>query len=233
MTLRFVSALAGAWLAAFLGGCASTPPQQPIALAALKAAPEGGRIGVAMAPLPKVDTSMPGAGCLLCLAAAAMANGAVTSYSHTLPYEDLPKVKEEIAERLRKKGADVIVIAEELKVESLPDTGSRGPDISPKNFATVKAKYGIERLVFIEIGTLGFERTYSGYVPTSDQKAVLRGRGYMVNLNSNAYEWYLPINLVRSSEGPWDESPKFPGLTNAYFQVVELGRDAFLQPFSR
>jgi hypothetical protein len=42
----------------------------------------------------------------------------------------------------------------------------------------------------------------------------------------------MPVELAKGSDGPWDESPSFPGLTNAYFQVLEMGKDAFLKPFN-
>lgn len=220
-------------LAALLGGCASTPPQMPIALSSQAVATGSGRIGVAMKQLPPVDTSLPGAGCLLCLAAASIANGQVTSFAKKLPYEELPKLKQDVAALLRKKGADVVVIEEDLKIDALPKTGSKVPNVSPIDFASLKTKYAIDRLLVLEVDLLGFERTYSAYIPTSDPKAVLRGRGYLVNLASNTYEWYLPVTIFRSSEGPWDEPPKFPGLSNAYFQTLELGRDTFLQPFGK
>jgi hypothetical protein len=184
-----------------------------------------------MTPLPKVDTSLPGAGCLLCLAAAAVANNQVTAFAQKLPYEELPQLKAEIAALLRKRGVEVVVIEEAVQINALPTTGNKVPNVSSTDFASLKQKYSLDRLIVLEIGFLGFERTYQAYVPTSDPRAVFRGRGYMVNLASNAYEWYLPVSIVRSSDGKWDEPPKFPGLSNAYFQTVELGRDAFLQPF--
>jgi len=222
-----------ALLGALLGGCASTPPQMPISLSAQAVGAGTGRIGVVMKKLPVVDTSLPGAGCLLCLAAASVANSQVTTFAKKLPYEELPKLKEDVAALLRKRGADVVVIAEDVNIDALPTTGSKLPNVSTRDFVSLKTKYSIDRLLVLEIDLLGFERTYSSYVPTSDPKAVLRGRGYMVNLASNAYEWYLPVSIIRSSDGPWDEPPKFPGLSNAYFQTVELGRDAFLQPFGK
>ena len=229
--MRFAPLLA--MLAALLGGCASTPPQVPISLSSQAVASGNGRIGVVMKKLPAVDTSLPGAGCLLCLAAASIANAQVTTFAKTLPYEDLPRLKQDIAALLRKKGADVVVIEEDLKIDALPKTGSKAAGFATVEFASFKAKYAIDRLLVLEIDLLGFERTYSAYIPTSDPKAVLRGRGYLVNLASNAYEWYLPVTITRSSDGPWDEPPKFPGLSNAYFQTVELGRDTFLQPFGK
>jgi hypothetical protein len=33
---------------------------------------------------------------------------------------------------------------------------------------------------------------------------------------------------MKSAESTWDEAPTFPGLTNAYYQALELAKDAFL-----
>ena len=230
-----VARWAGAWalLGALLGGCASTPPQMPVALSPQAVAAGGGRIGVTMTTLPKVDTSFPGAVCLLCLAAASVANGDVTTFAKTLPHEDLPKLAQAVAARLQRKGADVVLLEGDLKLDKLPPTGSKVPNATTVDFTSLKSKYGIDRLLVIEIRLLGFERTYAAYVPTSDPKAVFRGRGYIVDLASNTYVWYMPVSILRSSDGPWDEPPKFPGLSNAYFQTIELGRDAFLEPFDK
>ena len=51
----------------------------------------------------------------------------------------------------------------------------------------------------------------------------------MVNLKTNAYEWYSPIDINKAA-AMWDQPPKFPDLTNAYFQAIELGKDAVLKP---
>jgi len=218
-------------LAIFVSGCAS-PPQQAVQLDKTTIGPKAGRIGVAMAPLPKVDTDFPGAGCLLCLAAASVANSSLTTHARTLPYEELPKLKSDVAELLRKKGNEVTVITEDLNVAALPDAGAKGPNIARKDFSALRQKYNVDKLLVIEINALGFVRPYSAYIPTSDPKGVLRGTGYIVNLNSNAYEWYLPVSIAKSADKAWDEPPKFPGLTNAYFQTLELGKDSFSQPFA-
>lgn len=219
--------------AALLSGCASRP-QTPIAMSADAVAGNKGRIGVAMTALPKVDTHFPGASCLLCMAAASVANSSLTTHTQTLPHEELPKLKTEIAELLRKKGADVVVIPEPLMVDSLPEfSGTKSPNITGKDFASLRQKYQIEKIVVIDITMLGMLRPYSAYVPASDPKGVLQGTGYLVNLTNNMYEWFLPVNITKSADKTWDEPPKFPGLTNAYFQSIELGKDSFLGPFSK
>jgi len=229
MNMRAGLALAA--ISIFVAGCA-TKPQAPISFSQSTLGTGAGRIGVAMAPLPKVDTHLVGAGCLLCMAAASIANSSLTTHTQTLPYEDLPKLKDRIADLARRKGADVTVIAEALDFSALPDFPTPGPNVASKDFTSLQKKYGIGKLLVIEISTLGMWRTYSAYFPTSDPKAVLLGRGYVVNLSSNMYEWYMPVSVFRSAEGAWDEPPKFPGLTNAYFQTLEIGKDTFVNPLT-
>lgn len=217
-------------LAGLLSGCA-TPPQNPVSLNAAALSTPNARVGVAMTALPKVDTSFPGAGCLLCLAAASMANSSLTTHANTLPPEDLPKLKELLAEQLGKRGTQAKVIDEPLKIDDLPNASAQGPNLARKDFSALARKHEVDKLLVVSLNLIGFERTYSAYIPTGDPKAVVRGTAFLVDLKTNAYEWYQPVNVVRASDGPWDEPAKFPGLTNAYFQAVELGKDEILKPF--
>jgi hypothetical protein len=217
---------------ALLTGCV-TAPQKNVGLSSSALAANNGRVGVAMVALPKVDTQWPGAACLLCYAFASASNSQLTSHTNTLSYEDLPQLKNELAELIRKKGVDVIVIPEDIDLKALPDNVATGVDISKKDFSSLGKKYGIDRLLVVEISSLGMVRTYSSYVPTSDPKGTLKGKGYLVNLKTNSFDWYLPVDVDKSSEGKWDEPPKYPGLTNAYFQALEIGKDKFREPFAK
>lgn len=228
MNARIGFALAA--LAVFLNGCAS-PPQQSVFLSQNALGSQAGRVGVAMTALPKVDTHLRGAGCLLCMAAAAVANSSLTSHAQTLPHEDLSKLKNDVAELLRKKGTAVTVVDEHIDLDQLADYAIKGPNVANKDFTLLRQKYNVDKLLVIDITALGFVRPYSAYIPTGDPKGMLEGKGYIVNLKSNAYEWYVPVSIVRSADGKWDEPPKFPGLTNAYFQTLELGKDVLLKPF--
>jgi len=190
------------------------------------------RVGVAMTALPKHTTQVPGAGCLLCLAAAAGANSDLSAYSKTLSNENLPKLKEDIAELLKKNGIDTVVIPDEIQLSDLPKHKTKGVNIAVKNFSSLRQKYGIDKLLLIDITALGFMRTYSAYFPTSDPNAFFAGTGYIVDLNSNVYEWYQPMAITKSAEAEWKEPPSYPGLTNAYFQALEMGRDELLRPFN-
>jgi len=217
-----------------VSGCV-TPPQTAVYLDQNSLASQSGRLGIAMTTLPKVDIHLPGTGvgCLLCMAAASISNSTLTAHVRTLPYEDLPNIKEYIAASLRKKGADVTVIEEDLDMEKLSEASAKGPDIARKNFSPLRQKYNIDRLLVIDIDTLGVSRTYSAYFSIGDPQVVLQGTGYIVNLKDNTYEWYLPVNIFRSSDGDWNEPPHFPRLTNAYLQALETGKGSFTRPFAK
>lgn len=214
-----------------VAGCA-TKPQQPIGLAGDAVGPGSGRIGVAMTALPKQDTQVPGAGCLLCLGAAIAANSTLTTHARTLPYEDLPDLKTVVASQLRKRGADVKVIEGSIDIDELSSFSGADSNAAKKDFSPLAKKYGIDRIVILEIDAIGFIRTYSAYVPTSDPKAYLKGSAYMIDLKTNNYAWFNPVVITKSAEGKWDEPPSFPGLTNAYFQAIELGKDALVRPLT-
>lgn len=191
------------------------------------------KIGIAMTQLPKVEMQFPGAGCLLCLAAASATNSSLSRYAESLPQTDVLSVKEALAKTLRSNGAEVVVIDEEIALKSLPDAKSKGEGMAPKDFSSFKQKYNLDKLLVIEVQALGISRDYSSYIPTGDPKSQFIGKGYLVNLATNAYEWYQPIRETKSSDDKWDEPPNYPGLTNAYFQTIELAKDDLIKAFVR
>ncbi len=227
--MRWNLMAATAVLGIFLSGCAMKP-QQPVPLNQDALSSKGARVGVAMSALPKVDTYFPGAACLLCYAFASASNSSLTKHTETLAHDDLGALKEDVAATLRKKNVEVVVIKEPIDLKSLPDIRTEVTTAARKDFASLRSKHGVDKLLVIDMPLVGYVRTYSSYVPTSDPKAVVNGAVYLVDLKTNTYNWYLPIDISRSAGLKWDEPPKFPGLTNAYFQAVEASRDSVLKP---
>lgn len=236
MLLSFRSIVVVAAMAALLGGCA-TPPQRSIELSTNYFSSEktkAGKVGVVMAELPKPDTAFPGAGCLLCIAVANGTHSALNSEVQTFSTAELKPLPSDMVALLKKQGLDAILIDEPLKIGDLPNLGASPPqDKSRKNFSSLKAKYGIDRLLVIQFTALGVWRSYSAYVPTDLPKAVVVGNASMVDLATHSLEWYLPVSISRAAEGNWDEPPKYPGLANAYYQVLETSMDAIKKPILR
>jgi hypothetical protein len=217
---------------AVLAGCV-TQPQLPVTLTHDTIA-KSGKIGVAMTALPKQDTQVPGASCLLCLAFASASMSGLTSHAQTLSYEELPNLKIKAAELLRKKGATVVVIDDAIDINALPNNTEfkEGDNSTRKNFGSLQKKYDVDKLLLINITAIGFIRNYSAYIPTGDPQSLLQGTGYLVDLRNNKLDWYKPVTISKSAGSTWDEPPKYPGLTNAYFQTLELGMDEFLKPIA-
>lgn len=211
-------------------GCA-THKQTPVAITNDFWASDTKKIGVVMEDLPQVNTFFPGAGCLLCLATAEAAHSSLSKHVKTFSADELLELKNTIVQHLNNRGFDAIAIDNTINIAKLPKFSSKTPNTTRKDFSSYKDKYAIDRLLVIDINTLGIVRNYSSYVPTSDPQANFAAIGFIVNLNDNTLSWHKTIDLYQSSEGEWDEAPNFPGLTNAYYQVLEQGRDSFIEPF--
>jgi len=192
------------------------------------------KIGIAMTSVPAADTYFPGANCLLCLVTANATNSTLSKYTKTLSVAELGALKEDIAAALKaKKNIDAVLIAEPLDLKSLPDFPNSGPNIAKKDFTSLKEKYGVDKLVLVQVFAVGYTRPYASYIPTGAPKAIVSTIGSLVNLKTNTFEWYLPTQTIRSAESNWDEPPKFPGLTNAYFQAVEQSRDLLINTVTK
>lgn len=230
MLLRSASAVLACVI--LLAGCAG-PVQTPVSLSAGYAAAKPGRVGVAVSELPKPDTYFPGAGCLLCMATASAANSSLTSHVRTLNADELKPLKQDLAKLLRDQGLDVVVLEEPLKMDAFPARSGAAPNQARQDFSALRDKHRIDRLLVVHFSELGFTRPYSAYIATGDARATLQGSGSLVNLANHNLDWYEPISVSRAAEGKWDEPPKYPGLSNAYFQVIELGMDAVKKPFQK
>jgi hypothetical protein len=209
-----------------------TPPQGPIPLTRQTFDPAAGSIAVAIPGISKPAVDVSSAGCLLCLAAASMANSALSKHADKLTYEDLSKLRGEIVAVLRKKGLNANPSDHVVDVGGLPAWKSDAPLAARQDFTAFRAKVQADKLVVVDITSLGFVRQYSAYFPVGAPQATLKGSVFMVDLKTNRYDFYLPVSFTRSADGAWDEPPAFPGLTNAYYQVIELGRDAILKPLA-
>jgi hypothetical protein len=217
----------------FISGCAS-PPQTPVSWQGSTPGAKPARVGVVMTAVPKPDTYFPGAACLLCMATASVANSALTDQVRTWSAKDLDSLRDDLAARLRERGLEPVVIKDGLDLGKLPDRGGKEPNMARKDFSALRTQHKIDKLLVVQIDALGATRNYAAYVPTGDPRAMLNGAGYIVNLDSQALEWFLPLALsVPAADGKWDEPPKYPGLTNAFFQVLEMSMDQLKQPFAK
>lgn len=217
-------------LASLVAACASAP-QAPVGLNAASSLASGTRVGVVLVNVPKPDTSFPGAGCLLCYAAAAAVNSSLTKQVQTWGTEDLVALRADATKALKAKGVTAVAVDEPVDLSNLPK-GPGGPNKPAFDFGALGKKYAFDKALVIHLQSLGVSRAYSAYVPTDVPRSEVQGVVYLVDLASQTYEWYQPVKASRAAAGNWDEAPSFPGVTNAYYQAIEEARDAVLKPIS-
>ncbi|WP_226664087.1 hypothetical protein [Microbulbifer aggregans] len=210
-----------------LSGCAGTP-QMPVTPDSMFWQQPSKRIGVAVSDVPNPNVYLPGASCLLCLAAAEVANSSLSKHTETLSTEDAQALKAELQKLLEAKNVEVVEVTEPLAVNKLPKFKSEVPNTAKRNFAAYKDRYNISHLLVLDINAVGMHRAYSGYVSTSDPKGYFSALGYLVDLSDNTYEWYKPVNVTKAATEEWDEAPTFPALTNAYYQAIAEGKEIII-----
>ena len=176
-----------------------------------------------------MDTYFPGADCLLCYAFASASNSSLTKHAATLSHTELSNLGKDVAAVLAKKAFQTVIIEDALDLSKLPNASITAPNAAKKDFSVTAREAQARQAAGAQRVHAGYRRTYASYVPTSDPKATIKGAGYLVDLKTNTYDWYLPIEVLRSADGNWDEPPKYPGLTNAYFQALEASRDTRAQ----
>lgn len=223
-----------AGLAGLLVACSSAPTQ-PIAFDSTAIQGGQNRIAIQVEAAPKSSTVFPGAGCLLCIGVAMAAHTDLTGHIETLEPDELSTLAERLANVLRAQGATVAVLETPVDVEKLPSNGNQGDDPrnTDKDFSSLANSLNADKLLVVKVHSLGVTRPYSSYFPAGDPRAFVTGTGYMVDLDRNAYIWYAPLNLSRASDGAWNEPPKFPGLTNAYYQVLAEMTDTMTRQLSQ
>lgn len=212
-------------------GCA-VAPQQPVSLSPAILEQGDTKVGIATTTMPEVSMIYPGASCLLCFLAAAAANADLSGHAKTLTAEDVSGYDDLIKERLTQSGVSAKFITQDLELKKFKSIRSQSPNTAKRDFSPFGDEHDITHLIVINIEHLGFVRQYSSYIPTSDPQASMKGAAYMVNLADNTYSWYLPIELYQSARGEWKEPPSFPGMTNAYYSVVETIKDDLLDIFA-
>lgn len=176
------------------------------------------------------ETYIVGASCLLCYGVASAANSSLDKQLKTLPKEDIENLKHDIFNVLKNKKIKTINLENNIDIGKLKKFKSKEQNTSKKDHTIYKSD-SIDYLLVININMLGAYRSYSSYIPTMDPVAILSGTIYLIDLNSNKYIWYKPFDYRKASSLEWDEPPMFPGMTNAYYEVITTGKDDILSNF--
>lgn len=228
--MRILALLAAVML---LSACGSTP-QAPVNLSSnYFEANKDNKLGVYLNAIPEVDTSLPGASCLLCYAAASAANSSLSSHFQSLQSDDLAVIDEELLELLKAKGVKAQQIDTNINIDKLKKFKTKELNFASKDFRSLKDTLAVDQLLVIDFDMVGAVRSYSSYIPNGPPTAAVSGTVYIVDLASNQYVQFDRFNINLAAQGEWDEPPAFPGLTTSYYQVVEMAKDRIKKQFDR
>jgi len=205
----------------------TTVPQSPVNFSQINVGNEAS-ITVVMSDIPDPGMAYPGAGCLLCLGVAAAANSDLSKYSKTLPTDDFLSFGEDAHNVLLERGIDVELSENIFVNKDLSKSTSKEMNIAAKNHSILKDTFDTTHLLVIRLDSIGMSRNYANYIATSKPYVNITGSAYLVNLETNIYDWYLPIEQQEYSDGEWNEKPDYPSLTNAYFGAIERVREAII-----
>lgn len=214
-----------------LVGCASIPPQQPVAFNKNPAQAEE-TIAVSISDVPDVQITYPGASCLLCLGVAAVANTGISTEVKKLNSDDLQPLGSELIEVLENSGHAVKVLDDKFSLKKLKKFESTEINAARKDYRPLKNQLQASHLLVVDLDYVGIKRDYASYVPTSEPYAIVQGLAYIINLTTNIYEWYLPIQQRHSPGQEWKNPPSYPALINAYYQAIETTREQVLSALS-
>ena len=186
-----------------------------------------------MSNIPELDVHLPGANCLLCVAAAELANTKLSNHTKTLDHDNYPQILTTLSQLIEENGAEGVIINTPLNVKNLKKIKSKTPNTAKYDYSAVAEDKDLTHLLVLNVYALGFHREYSNYFPLSEPKAYLSGTSFLVNLQTNTYEWYTPLEFKKSVGDNWKEPPTFPGLTNAFYHVLASSKSAILEPLKK
>ncbi|WP_310373086.1 hypothetical protein [Rhodoferax ferrireducens] len=224
---RLYTVLAVFFVSAFLTGCA-TPVQPNIPFANSTLNSGSGKVGVAVVVAAKPNTHFPGANCLLCIGTANLIHTSLNAHTAKLSNQEVYQIEADLTKVLQSKGIPFVALPVDMKLNDLPKAAKIEAGFTTLDFKGLQAQYGIDHLLLVQTGAMGFERPFASYVPTAEPHAWVAGSVMMIKLPENRLEWFEPVQIRKNADGAWDEPPSFPGLTSAYYEAIEEFKDRVL-----
>ncbi|AVO60942.1 MULTISPECIES: hypothetical protein [Pseudomonas] len=212
-----------------LTGCANV--QQPIALDQQFWGAKEPTIGVAITVLPAPELMLTGSQGLLDVAINKGVNSKLSDNVKTWEVRDLDTLPDVIVAKLQAKGYKAKRIIDQIDLKNYKNTSFREGYMT-KDMTPMKAMYGVDRLLLVNVFVTGATRSYYSLVPTSVPMAQVGGQGMVVDLADNKLLWFQPFAAVQAAQGEWDE-PNYANLSNAFYQAVDNSRQQMITPFSQ
>lgn len=212
-----------------LTGCAHVQP--PVALDQQFWNAKEPTIGVAITVVPQPVLALTGNQGLLDLAINTGVNSKLSGNVEKWQVRDLNTLPDVIVAKLQAKGYKVKRINEPVDLKVYKEVSFR-EGYTVRDFTPIKATYGVDRLLLVNVQVTGATRSYYSVVPTSVPMAQVGGQGMLVDLSDNKLLWFKPFTVVQAAQGEWDE-PTYANLTNAFYQTMDMSRQQMITAFEQ
>ncbi|KFE43400.1 hypothetical protein SAMN05216596_106227 [Pseudomonas congelans] len=212
-----------------LTGCAHVQPPVPLDQQFWNA--KEPTIGVAITVVPQPVLALTGNQGLLDLAINTGVNSKLSGNVEKWQVRDLNTLPDVIVAKLQAKGYKVKRINEPVDLKVYKEVSFR-EGYTVRDFTPIKATYGVDRLLLVNVQVTGATRSYYSVVPTSVPMAQVGGQGMLVDLSDNKLLWFKPFTVVQAAQGEWDE-PTYANLTNAFYQTMDMSRQQMITAFEQ
>jgi hypothetical protein len=213
---------------ALLTGCVTVQP--PIHLDQSYWAHKPASVGVIIVKMPKPGTLKMGAQGLLDMAINGAMADSLTKHLNSLSLEDFRAGGQVIAAHFSKQGVPAKFIQEELDLTTLAKIKNAEKGFAALDYSSLKAKYGVEQLVVLEVRAAGTIRNYYGFIPTSAPQGYFSCYGSLVDLSNNKLLWTASGVQQVPVEAPWDQpADSYPHVTSAFYRALESAKTTMVK----
>lgn len=212
---------------AVLTGCAT---QGPVALDKSYWANKPGSVGVIVAKMPAVGSHKRGAQGLLDMAINdAMAN-TIDKHLGSLKLDEFSEAGHVIASHFSRQGVPAKFIDEQIDLSTVTKVKKAPKGTAALDYASLKAKYGVDQLVVLEVLAAGTIRSYYGFIPLGAPQGYFMCKGTLVNLQDNKILWLGSGTKEVVVDDPWDQAAEaYPHVTTAFYQALEGAKTDMLR----
>jgi len=187
-------------------------------------------LGVVIVKVPKPGTLKMGAQGLLDIGINGMMADSLTKHLNTLNMDDFREAGQVIAAHFSKHGVPAKFIPEELDISTLTKVSKPENGFAKLDYTALKAKYGVEQLVVLQVNGAGTIRNYYGFIPTSAPQGYFSCSGSLVDLSNNKLLWTSASTQQVPIEDPWDQaSESYPHVTTAFYRALETAKTTMVK----
>ncbi|MBX7152900.1 hypothetical protein K1X84_14820 [bacterium] len=191
------------------------------------------KIGIVIGGFPKAAAYKGGNQGLLDIAINEAMAGSLESHLRSVDMTPFSNIADQFVLQLKERG---------LTVTKLTERGFVDPDISSSggkkyiscNFKKLMQKEPVDIVLFLEIVRFGTIRSYYGFIPTSDPKALCQARAYLISTKDCELLWTFEMQEKESIVpvvGAWDQSPDYPNVTNALNAAMKEAGNLIINDF--